>query len=54
MRWNMNDDSTTINPIFGIGAAITGYGDRANFTQTFPAEDIVMVSFYQAYAVNEN
>jgi hypothetical protein len=43
MRWNLNDNSTTVNPVWGLGASITGYGDRKNFTQLFAAKDIIMV-----------
>lgn len=44
MRWNLNDPTTTTNPIWGMGATITGYGDRQNFTQPFASEDIILVS----------
>lgn len=47
MRWNLDDNSTTINPIWGLGTSITGYGDRKNFTQPFDAKDIVMVRVVQ-------
>ncbi|RDW71702.1 hypothetical protein BP5796_07736 [Coleophoma crateriformis] len=33
----------TTNATFGLGATITGYGNRQNFTQPFPAENIVML-----------
>lgn len=44
MRWNFNDPLTTVNSTFGFGIEITGYGSRANFTQPFAVEDIVIVS----------
>ena len=43
MRWNFNDNLTTTNTTYGLGTDITGYGSRANFTQPFAAEDIIMV-----------
>lgn len=44
MRWNLEDDVTTVNPVWGIGTTITGYGYRKNFTQPFAAENIIMAS----------
>jgi len=53
MRWNLDDNSTTINPIWGLGASITGYGDRKNFTQPFDAKDIIMVRFFRFYLTTD-
>ncbi|CZS88174.1 uncharacterized protein RCO7_01140 [Rhynchosporium graminicola] len=50
LRWDLNDPSTTTNPTWGVGATITGYGDRQNFTQPFAAEDIIMV--YDGYCAS--
>lgn len=44
MRWNLDDPTTTTDPIWGLGETVTGYGDRKNFTQPFPAENIILVS----------
>lgn len=38
-----NDPIVTINQTTGAGMDITGYRSRTNFTQPFPAENIVMV-----------
>lgn len=43
MRWNLNDPLTTVNETYGLGTEITGYGTRANFTQPFKAENIIML-----------
>ncbi|RFU35040.1 hypothetical protein B7463_g1302, partial [Scytalidium lignicola] len=43
VRWNLNDPLTTVNETFGMGIEITGYGTRANFTQPFETEDIVLL-----------
>jgi hypothetical protein len=43
LRWNLDDPMTTTNPVWGLGVTITGYEDRANFTQPFAAEDIILV-----------
>lgn len=43
MRWNLDDPLTTVNATFGLGIEITGYGSRANATQPFDADDIVML-----------
>ena len=43
LRWNLDDPTATTSPVYGLGETITGYGDRANFTQPFAAEDIIMV-----------
>ncbi|KAE9375497.1 hypothetical protein N431DRAFT_463579 [Stipitochalara longipes BDJ] len=43
MRWNLDDNSTTVNSVWGLGATITGYGNRRNFTQPFDAKDIIMI-----------
>ncbi|KAH7399875.1 hypothetical protein BKA64DRAFT_733306 [Cadophora sp. MPI-SDFR-AT-0126] len=50
LRWNLNDPTTTVNAIWGVGETITGYGDRQNFTQPFAAEDIIMV--YDGYCAS--
>lgn len=50
IRWNLNDPLTTINETFGLGEEITGYGSRTNFTQTYAAEDIIMV--YDGYCAS--
>ncbi|PVH89189.1 hypothetical protein DL98DRAFT_614302 [Cadophora sp. DSE1049] len=50
LRWNLNDPTTTVNAIWGVGETITGYGDRQNFTQPFAAEDIIMV--YEGYCAS--
>jgi hypothetical protein len=44
LQWNMNDDLTTRNETFGLGIEVTGYGIRSNFTQPFPAENIIMLT----------
>lgn len=44
VRWNLDDPTTTTNPVWGMGETITGYGDRQNFTQPFPPENIILVS----------
>jgi hypothetical protein len=46
IRWNLDDPTTTTNPIWGLGETVTGYGDRKNFTQPFAAENIIMVSAF--------
>ncbi|KAE8441047.1 hypothetical protein EG329_005909 [Mollisiaceae sp. DMI_Dod_QoI] len=43
MRWNLNDSLTTSNDTYGLGADITGYGTRTNFTQPFEADNIIML-----------
>jgi hypothetical protein len=43
LRWNLNDPLTTTNTTWGVGEEITGYMHRANFTQPFAAENIIMV-----------
>ncbi|CZR69628.1 uncharacterized protein PAC_19528 [Phialocephala subalpina] len=43
MRWNLNDPLTTSNDSYGLGTDITGYRSRANFTQPFEAENIIML-----------
>lgn len=43
MRWNLNDPLTTTNDTFGLGMEISGYGSRANLTQPFAAENIIML-----------
>ncbi|KUJ18450.1 uncharacterized protein LY89DRAFT_615243 [Mollisia scopiformis] len=50
IRWNLNDNLTTINETYGMGEYITGYGPRANFTQPFAADDIVMI--YDGYCAS--
>ncbi|KAL2071204.1 hypothetical protein VTL71DRAFT_12439 [Oculimacula yallundae] len=50
LRWNLNDPSTTVDPSWGLGETITGYGDRQNFTQPFAPEDIIMV--YDGYCAS--
>jgi hypothetical protein len=43
MRWNLNDPLTTSNTTYGLGTDITGYRSRANFTQPFEADNIIML-----------
>lgn len=43
MRWNMSDPRITTNETTGAGIEISGYGNRANLTQHFNAEDIVLL-----------
>ncbi|KAH8664704.1 hypothetical protein BX600DRAFT_398784 [Xylariales sp. PMI_506] len=43
MRWNLNDNLTTINSTYGMGIWIAGYGALANLTQPFEAENIVLL-----------
>jgi hypothetical protein len=43
MRWNLTDPLTTSDANFGVGANITGYNSRTNFTQPFLAENIILV-----------
>lgn len=43
IRWDLNDPLTTSNVTYGLGTDVTGYGSRANFTQPFKAENIIMV-----------
>lgn len=43
MRWDLNDPLTTSNDTWGLGTDITGYRSRANFTQPFEAENIIML-----------
>lgn len=43
MRWNLTDPLTTTNETFGLGIEISGYGKRANISQPFAAENIVML-----------
>jgi hypothetical protein len=50
IRWDLNDPLTTINSTYGIGMEITGYGSRRNFTQPFPAEDIILL--YDGYCAS--
>lgn len=50
IRWNFNDPLTTSNSTYGFGTNITGYGDRANFTQPFAAENIIML--YDGYCAS--
>ncbi|CZR64528.1 uncharacterized protein PAC_14426 [Phialocephala subalpina] len=50
IRWDLNDNLTTINETYGMGEWITGYGPRTNFTQPFAAEDIVMI--YDGYCAS--
>jgi hypothetical protein len=42
-----DDNSTTINPFWGLEAPITGYGDRENFTKPFDGKDLIMVRLFQ-------
>lgn len=42
-QWNFNDSLITSNETTGAGMDVTGYGSRINFTQPFPAENIVML-----------
>jgi hypothetical protein len=46
MRWNLTDPLTTSDANFGVGANITGYNSRTNFTQPFLAENIILVRFF--------
>ncbi|KAH7351211.1 hypothetical protein BKA65DRAFT_605684 [Rhexocercosporidium sp. MPI-PUGE-AT-0058] len=50
LRWDLNDPTTTVNDVWGLGETITGYGNRQNFTQPFAAEDIIMV--YDGYCAS--
>lgn len=43
MRWNLTDPLTTKNTTFGSGIDVSGYGSRANLTQPFAAEDIILL-----------
>lgn len=43
MRWNLNDNLTTVNDTFGMGIEISGYGSLANLTQPFAAENIIIL-----------
>ncbi|KID76169.1 Peptidase S41 family protein ustP [Metarhizium brunneum] len=43
MRWNLSDPLTTTNTTYGIGVEISGYGTRANLSQPFKAEDIILL-----------
>ncbi|CZR70138.1 uncharacterized protein PAC_20039 [Phialocephala subalpina] len=40
---NFDDPFFTINETTGAGMDVTGYGSRKNFTQPFPAQNIVML-----------
>lgn len=42
-RWNLSDPSLTKNRTSGVGIEISGYGSRANLTQYFQPEDIIML-----------
>lgn len=53
LRWNMEDPVSITNPIWGLGETVTGYGDRKNFTQPFPAEDIILVSVISKYLTGD-
>ncbi|KAH8687804.1 hypothetical protein BGZ60DRAFT_425664 [Tricladium varicosporioides] len=43
LRWNLTDPLFTTSIQWGLGMSITGYGDRQDFTQPFPAENVIMV-----------
>ncbi|OAA39465.1 pyridine nucleotide-disulfide oxidoreductase family protein [Metarhizium rileyi] len=43
MRWNLSDPLLTSNKTFGIGIDISGYNTRANLTQPFKAEDVIIL-----------
>lgn len=43
MRWNLSNPLLTSNKTYGFGIDISGYGSRANLTQYFEAEDIVLL-----------
>lgn len=43
-RFNLSNPYNTINPDYGLGIEISGYGTRANLTQHFKAENIVVIS----------
>jgi hypothetical protein len=42
-QWDWGDPLLTTDRIIGADMTVTGYGARTNFTQPFPAENIVMV-----------
>lgn len=42
-QWNWEDPLLTSSETTGAGMDVTGYGARKNFTQPFPAENIVML-----------
>ncbi|ORY19297.1 hypothetical protein BCR34DRAFT_472245 [Clohesyomyces aquaticus] len=45
LKYNLSDPLTTSSDRYSIGLTVTGYGDRANFTDDpFKAEDIVILS----------
>ncbi|KAE8441746.1 hypothetical protein EG329_004490 [Mollisiaceae sp. DMI_Dod_QoI] len=50
MRWNLDDPTTTTNPVWGLGETVTGYGDRQNFTQPFAPENIILL--YDGYCAS--
>ncbi|KAL9105640.1 MAG: hypothetical protein Q9227_009219 [Pyrenula ochraceoflavens] len=51
IRWDLQDDPlTTVNSTYGIGIEITGYNTRANFTQPFEPENIIL--YYDAYCAS--
>ncbi|KAI9744137.1 MAG: hypothetical protein M1818_002289 [Claussenomyces sp. TS43310] len=50
LRWDLNDPLTTSNSTYGFGTDLTGYGSRENFTQPFPAENIIML--YDGYCAS--
>jgi hypothetical protein len=41
-RWNLDDKSITINPVWRLGDSTTGYGDCENFTQLFAAKKTLL------------
>lgn len=46
-----NDPNFTINQTTGAGMDVTGYRSRLNFTQPFPAENIVMVGDLSSWRI---
>jgi hypothetical protein len=42
-QWNWSDPLLTSNETTGAGMDVTGYNLRQNFTQAFPASNIVML-----------
>ncbi|KAL5409321.1 hypothetical protein PMIN03_006003 [Paraphaeosphaeria minitans] len=44
LQWDLNDPYLTTQGPVAFGTEITGYGNRTNSTQSFAAEDIVMLT----------
>ncbi|CBY01537.1 hypothetical protein IAQ61_003360 [Plenodomus lingam] len=45
LKYNLSDPMTTTNERLAVGISITGYGDRANFTDDpFRAQDMIILS----------